>query len=268
MVSWVRAVVDDGPVKMADYGSSAWVICFVECVLVRRLDALSGGFLDEFGAKLMNILHVSCSPRGRESESFGLAQKIMTKLRAIAPTATVASRALDGGALAHVDANYATALSASSHGVDELFQGGSLRQSEVLIRELDNADVVVIGTPMHNLTVPSSLKAWIDHVVRVRRTFTVGQEGKKGLLRDRPVFVAVSSGGRFSGEHPSQADFLTPYLRTILGTVGLHDVTFFSIQGTASGPVALADSRMRTDDALQAYFSAARLAAIFDAART
>jgi len=60
---------------------------------------------------------------------------------------------------------------------------------------------VVIATPVHNYTVPSALKTWIDHIVRVRRTFNITPNGKVGLLRDRPVFVAVSSGGRYSGAH-------------------------------------------------------------------
>ena len=75
------------------------------------------------------------------------------------------------------------------------------------------------------------------------------------MLRDRPVFVAVSSGGRFSGERARQPDFLTPYLKAILGTIGLHDLTFFSVQGTVSGPDAVAEARTKTDQALQEYFS-------------
>jgi FMN-dependent NADH-azoreductase len=81
--------------------------------------------------------------------------------------------------------------------------------SEELIRELESSDFVVISTPMHNLTVPSTLKAWLDHVIRARRTFNIGREGKVGTLRDRPVFVAIASGGRFSGERARQPDFLT-----------------------------------------------------------
>jgi FMN-dependent NADH-azoreductase len=126
--------------------------------------------------------------------------------------------------------------------------------SEKLIQELESADFVVIGTPMHNFTVPSALKAWIDHVVRARRTFNVTPAGKLGLLHDRPVFVAISSGGRFSGERARQPDFLTPYLEAVLGIIGLHDLTFFSVQGTASGPDAVAQARARIDQALQEYF--------------
>lgn len=209
----------------------------------------------------MKILHVSCSPRGQASESHGLAQKIIGFLQRRQPTATVVNRALGGGELSHVDEHYAATLGASRQSVEDLFQGGSMRQSEELIRELESSDVVVIGTPMHNLTVPAALKTWIDHIVRVRRTFNVSAEGKKGLLRDRPVFVAISSGGRFSGEHSSQPDFLTPYLRAILGTVGLHDVTFFTVEGTAFGPDAVPDARTRTDAALQTHFSSPRRAA-------
>jgi FMN-dependent NADH-azoreductase len=127
--------------------------------------------------------------------------------------------------------------------------------SEELIQELESADVLVIGTPMHNFTVPSVLKAWIDHVVRVRRTFNVTPNGKVGLLRDRPVFVAISSGGRFSGERARQPDFLTPYLKAVLGIIGLRDLTFFSVQGTGSGPEAIAAARARAEQALREHFS-------------
>src|SRR4051794_20973665 len=108
---------------------------------------------------------------------------------------------------------------------------GSMSRSEELIQELESADCLVISTPMHNFTVPVALKAWIDHVVRVRRTFDETPQGKVSALHDRPVFVAVSSGGRFSGDRTHQPDFLTPYLKAILGTIGLHNVTFFSVEG-------------------------------------
>ena len=154
----------------------------------------------------MKILHVSCSPRGEASESNRLAQSIIGHLAHGSMASTVVTRNLGGGTLAHVDANYALAQHSATA---EISQAGSVAASEELIQELDSADVVVIGTPMHNLSVPSALKAWIDHVVRARRTFKVTAQGKVGLLRDRPVYVAVASGGRFSGEHARQPDFLT-----------------------------------------------------------
>jgi len=204
---------------------------------------------------MTNILHVSCSPRGQASESYSLAQKIIGLLRKRHPAAVLVNRVIGGGAIPHIDESYATALGASQRSSAEIFPDGSMSRSEELIVELESSDVVVISTPMHNFTVPSALKAWIDHVVRVRRTFNVTTEGKVSLLRDRPVFVAVSAGGRYFGERAHQPDFLTPYLTAILGTIGLHDLTFFSIEGTALGPDGVAGARHRTDQALQKHFS-------------
>lgn len=165
------------------------------------------------------------------------------------------SRVLGDGAIPHIDENYALALGSQQASYAETLGHGSMGISEELIQELESSDIVVIGTPMHNFTVPAALKTWIDHIVRVRRTFQVSKEGKVGALRNRPVFVAVSSGARYSGERARQPDFLTPYLRTVLGCIGLHQLIFFSVEGTAFGEDAVAAARARTDQALQEYFN-------------
>jgi FMN-dependent NADH-azoreductase len=206
----------------------------------------------------MKILHVSCSPRGQASESHRLSRKIIEFLQYREPAAVLVDRFVGGGALLHVDENYATSLGTPRGPVPDLSQEGSISRSEELILELESSDVVVIGTPMHNFTVPSALKAWIDHVVRVRRTFDVDRDGKIGRLLDRPVFVAVSSGGVFSGKAARQPDFLTPYLKAILATIGLNDLRFFSIEGTASGSNALAEAEARADQALRKHFGSQR----------
>ena len=199
----------------------------------------------------MNILHISCSPRGREAESDRLARKIIGLLSGRYPHVKVVDREIGDGSLSHIDGNYAltqhSATAKASH-------TGGVATSDALIGELEAADLVVIGTPMHNMSIPSALKAWIDHVVRARRTFNSGPQGKVGTLRDRPVFVAVASGGRFSGERATQPDFLTPYLKTILGSIGLHDVNFFSVEGTGGSEEGVALARARTDRLLDAYF--------------
>lgn len=199
----------------------------------------------------MKILHVTCSPRGEASESYRLSQRIIGFLLKANPTATVINRVVSGNALGAIDEPYAVSQQSSA----DVTESGSIARSDALIDELQSADVLVIGTPMHNFTVPSTLKLWIDHVARVRRTFNVGAQGKTSLLRDRPVYVAVSSGGRFSGVTPRQPDFLTPYLKAVLGMIGLHDVHFFSVEGTAMGPDAVASTRQKTDEALWAHFS-------------
>jgi FMN-dependent NADH-azoreductase len=203
----------------------------------------------------MKILHLDCSPRGQASQSYGIARQIIGFLQEREPAALLVTRTLGAGAISHIDASYATALGAKERSPAEISPSGSMSRSEELIQELESSDVVVIGTPMHNFTVPSALKAWIDHVVRVRRTFNITAEGYVGTLRDRPVFIAVSSGGRYSGARTRQPDFLTPYLKAILGTIGLHDVTFFAAEGSAGGAEAVAESRTRADRALQEYFS-------------
>jgi FMN-dependent NADH-azoreductase len=204
---------------------------------------------------MMNILHVTCSPRGKASESYRISRSIIGFLRAREPAATVIDRMLGGAFTPPVDEQYATALGATELSPVETSPVGSMARSEDLIGELKSADVVVIGTPMHNFTVPAALKLWIDHIVRVRRTFSVTPAGKVGLLRDRPVFIAVASGGRYSGERARQPDFLTPYMQAILGTIGLHDLRFFSVQGTGADPDAVAEIRAENDRALRDYFS-------------
>jgi FMN-dependent NADH-azoreductase len=204
---------------------------------------------------MMRILHVICSPRGQASESQILSRKIIGFLLKQDPTAILINRVVGGGALPHIDDSYATALGATRESPAERCSNGSMSQSDELIRELESSDCVVIATPVHNFTVPSTLKTWIDHVVRVRRTFRATPDGYVGLLRDRPVFVAVSSGGRYSGPRARQPDFLTPYLRACLGTIGLNDIVFFAVEGTALAHDALAEVRTKTDQALQSYFA-------------
>ncbi|MBD9482496.1 NAD(P)H-dependent oxidoreductase [Pseudomonas sp. PDM14] len=206
------------------------------------------------GSTPLHVLRLIGSPRGADSESLRLSQQVIEGLAAQAGGRAINLLDYDLNQLAHVDAPYALALgsaTASSNGQD----GDALCRSDALIDALDAADVLLIATPMHNYTVPSALKAWIDHVVRVRVTFTPTPQGKVGVLRDRPVYVAISSGGLISGESARQPDFLRPYLRVALGTVGLHDLQFFTVEGTARGEDALEEARALAGRAITAFFS-------------
>jgi FMN-dependent NADH-azoreductase len=199
---------------------------------------------------MTTILHLSFSPRGIDAESHRLSQRIVDHLLDQHPKAVVVQRLMDGETVPPIDADYAISQGAAQ----DVSQEGSMARSEALIRELEQADLVVVGTPMHNMTVPASLKSWIDHVVRARRSFNVTPAGKVGLLADRPVFVAVSSGGRFTGNRARQPDFLTPYLRVVLGAIGLRDLTFFSIQGTGAGAEAVSKARATIEAELAEHF--------------
>lgn len=199
----------------------------------------------------MKILHVSCSARGALSESSRLSRKIVELLLRQEAAAVVIERPIGDAPVPHVDASYADAQHAPGA---EFAHDGSMSCSEALIQELESADAVVIGTPMHNLMVPSTLKAWLDHIVRAGRTFGMTPKGKAGFLRDRPVFVAIASGGVFSGEAARQPDLLTPYLKLALGTTGLQQVHFFSVEGTAFGAEWVAKARHETDGRLRDWF--------------
>lgn len=178
----------------------------------------------------MNILHIDCSPRP-ESHSRQLSAAIVKKLLEVEPGASINRRDFATAPLPHASPDYATTLSSPATLAAPL--KGALELSETLIQEVEAADVIVIGTPMNNLTVPSVFKAWIDQILRAGRTFKSTSAGKVGMLRDRPVFIGIASGGVFTGNRANQPDFLTPYLSVVLGSIGLKTLQFLSVQATA-----------------------------------
>ncbi len=178
----------------------------------------------------MNILHIDCSPR-TESHSRQLSAAIVNKLLKVAPSVSICRRDFGIAPLPHASPDYATTLSSPATLAAPLT--GALELSETLIQEVEAADVIVIGTPMNNLTVPSVFKAWIDQILRAGRTFKSTPAGKVGMLQDRPVFIGIASGGVFTGDRANQPDFLTPYLSVVLGSIGLKTLQFLAIQATA-----------------------------------
>lgn len=127
--------------------------------------------------------------------------------------------------------------------------------SERLITELEQHDVLFIVTPMHNFAVPAALKLWIDHVIRIGRSFESTPLGKVGVMKDRPTFILVSSGAFHVGERARQADFLTPYLTYALASIGITDVHFFPLQGLVFGELAVAQAINSAREALAEKFS-------------
>jgi FMN-dependent NADH-azoreductase len=112
------------------------------------------------------------------------------------------------------------AIHAGGTSAEEL---AALAEGDALIDELISADVVVIAAPLYNFTIPASLKLWIDQVARAGRTFAYSEQGPKGLLENKKAIVVIASGGVPLG---SPMDFASPYLNTVLGFVGITDVTF------------------------------------------
>jgi FMN-dependent NADH-azoreductase len=193
----------------------------------------------------MNILHIDCSPR-RESHSRQLSSAVVDKLLSILPDASISRRDLGYEPIPHAGADYAAALATPASLAAAGRSADALVLAEQLIDEVERSDVVVIGTPMNNFTVPSVLKAWIDQILRVGRTMKSTPAGKVGMLQDRPVFVAIASGGVFAGERANQPDFLTPYLTAVLGCIGLNTVHYLPLQGTAFIDEVRADELRRS----------------------
>lgn len=204
---------------------------------------------------MKTILHISASARAQDAASYRLSQQIIAQLRRQHPQARLVSRDLWAEPLPHVDSEYANALSRQPGGDPHAHGLSSLAWSDLLIEELRAADALVIATPMHNFSVPSVLKAWLDHVVRIGVTFESTPQGKIGTLHDRPVYIAVSSGGWRSGERARQPDFLEPYLRALLPTIGLKQLHFFSLQALAAGPETTTAAYAAVELALARHFA-------------
>jgi FMN-dependent NADH-azoreductase len=113
-------------------------------------------------------------------------------------------------------------------------QTSTLAFSEELIGELERADEYVIGVAMHNFSIPSVLKLWIDQIARRGRTFSYGKNGPEGLLKGKKATVLVATGGAYEAGSPAAAmNFIDPYLKTILGFIGVTDVKFITAGGAA-----------------------------------
>lgn len=178
---------------------------------------------------MSRALLLSFSPHGKAAQTFKLARAL---LRDLVPDAAVTERDYGGQALPPLSREYANALTTPGG-----LSGSATARSEELIVELEACDLLVICTPVHNFSVPAALKSWIDHVVRIQRSFTVNAQFEKvGLLRDRRTFVLVSSGNARKGHEP---DFLTPYMHAILATVGIHTVDFIYLGAMVRGAEAV-----------------------------
>lgn len=186
---------------------------------------------------MKQILLINVSPRGTESASRTVAETLAARLTSLYPSAQLLHRDLAAETLPHLDDTTLRAISTKDPAEAERLQAAA-RLSDRLTDELLAADLLVIATPMWNFGIPSALKAWIDLVVRPGRTFQYGEGGVLGLATGKKAILVLASGGVFT-EGPWRAwDFVEPYLRQILGFIGITDVQTLRAEGLNIPPLA------------------------------
>lgn len=184
----------------------------------------------------MNILYVTSSSRGGASYSNRVAAEVLDELRTRNPGASVTMRDLAREPLPHIGDDF-VAATRSPNGPQTDEQRALLAKSDALVDELFAADVIVIAAPMINFTVPSNLKTWIDYVARAGRTFRYSEKGPEGLVTGKQVIIVAARGGVYA-DAGKALDFQLPYLKSVLGFIGMTDAEVLEVEGTAYGPDA------------------------------
>ncbi|HZF18084.1 MAG TPA: NAD(P)H-dependent oxidoreductase [Burkholderiales bacterium] len=177
----------------------------------------------------MNILQINSSIFSGAGQSTGLADQFVARLQAQNPGARLTVRDLAGDPVPHLDAARFGAFLAKPEDRTPA-QQAVVTYSDVLIDELKRADVVVLGLPLYNFGLPSTLKAYFDHVGRVGATFRYTEKGPVGLLTGKKVFVFAARGGFYAG---TPNDSQTPYIRAFLSFLGMSDIEFVYAEGLA-----------------------------------
>jgi len=183
----------------------------------------------------MKLLHIDSSISGEASASRQLSAAIVTALTVAAPGLEIIRRDLDADPLPHLDSKLLPAIRpdpASDPATRPTDEKGSAALAEFL-----DADIVVIGAPMYNFTIPTQLKAWLDRIVIAGKTFGYTETGPIGLAHGKQVVIASSRGGLYAPGMPFEAnDFQETYLRAILGFIGIKDIEIIRAEGIAYGP--------------------------------
>jgi len=175
----------------------------------------------------MNILQINSSMYSAGGQSSALADQFVARLRAQNPGARLTVRDLAADPVPHLDATrFAAFLSKPEERTPA--QQAVVNYSDALIEELKRADVVVLGLPLYNFGLPSTLKAYFDHIGRAGVTFRYTEKGPVGLLTGKKVYVFAARGGFYAG---TPNDSQTPYIRTFLSFIGMSDIEFVYAEG-------------------------------------
>lgn len=182
---------------------------------------------------MKKILHIISSPRGASSFSIKLGNAIVERIIKTYPGSTVTETNLAITHFPHLEESHLAAFfTPAEHRSPE--QQVAVKHSDDTIKEVFDADIIVIGAPLYNFGIHSGLKAWIDHIIRRGITFKYDETGIHGLISsDKKVYIAMSSGGIYSEGPMASYDFVVPYLKATLGFIGLTNVSVFRAEGTS-----------------------------------
>jgi FMN-dependent NADH-azoreductase len=184
----------------------------------------------------MNILHIDASPLGRASISRQLTADVVERLKRDNPATVVTHRDLIATPISHLSGELLQVLRPAPGSVppSEPTLLAEADQANTLIAELLGADVIVIGAPMFNFSIPSQLKAWIDRVAQAGRTFRYTAAGPEGLAVGKKAIIVSTRGGFYAGTaYEAAMDHQEAYLRTVLNFLGIKDVTCVRAEGVA-----------------------------------
>ena len=185
----------------------------------------------------MQLLHIDSSVLGPNSASRALSADIVARQIALHPGINVVRRDLAHDAALHLSSDHLAAWQGGA--VSDANLGADLAKGGAYLDELLAADIIVIGAPMYNFSIPSQLKAWIDRVVVAGKTFRYGADGAEGLLKNKKVFIASSRGNVYAAGSPAAAlEHHESYLTGVLSFIGLTDVTVVRAEGLAFGAEA------------------------------
>ncbi|MEZ1315838.1 FMN-dependent NADH-azoreductase [Pseudomonas fluorescens] len=180
---------------------------------------------------MSRVLIIESSARQQDSVSRQLTQTFINQWKAAHPQDEITVRDLAVSPVPHLDINLLGGWMKAAEQRSEIEQA-SLERSNQLTDEVLAADVLVLAAPMYNFAIPSTLKAWLDHVLRAGVTFKYTETGPLGLLSGKRAYVLTARGGIYAG---GPADHQEPYLRQVMGFIGIHDVTFIHAEGMNLG---------------------------------
>jgi FMN-dependent NADH-azoreductase len=206
----------------------------------------------------MKLLHIDSSPLAGNSVSRQLTERVVAQWRATHPGTVVEYLDLATDAPSHLNGDsLGFRAGPNADGLTDA-QRRENAISEKLVSQFLAADVVVVGAPMYNFSVPTQLKAWIDRVAQAGRTFTYTEKGPKGLAGGKTVIIASTRGGVYSS-NPAMAglDHQESYLKTVFGFFGVTDIQFVRAEGVAMGEAAKAQALGDADVAIKAVVAEA-----------